>query len=204
VEPAASVAGVILAGGRGRRMGGADKGWVSWQGRVLVEQVLERLLPQVAQMLISANRNLDRYRALGFPVIEDERLRYGSYAGPLAGMLAALSRCTQPRAVFVPCDAPALPADLVQRLVDGAGPTGAALACCGGRRQPVFCLLPVSLAPRLAAALDAGERRPTVFLETVGATQVVFDDPAAFANINAAAIVSPGEGDAMAPRSRDD
>ncbi len=204
---AAAVAGVILAGGRGRRMGGADKGWVAWNGRFLVEQVLDRLQPQVTEIVISANRNLERYRGLGFAVVEDAPCAAGAFAGPLAGMLAALGRCTLPRAVFVPCDAPALPVDLVERLVAGAdGPAGAALACSGGRRQPVFCLLPVALAPRLAAALAAGEHRPTVFLESVGAREVVFEDAAAFANINEATDRAGATADrqALTPPLRDD
>ncbi len=189
----APVAGVILAGGRGTRMGGADKGWVQWQGRFLVERVLERLAPQVDQVTISANRNLERYRGLGVSVVEDEPAAFGPYAGPLAGMLAALRHCALPGAVFVPCDAPALPADLVARLVAGAGDAvTAALACSGGYRQPVFCLLPAALAPRLAQALASGERRPDAFLATVGAREVHFDDAAAFANVNSPA--PPGAG----------
>jgi molybdopterin-guanine dinucleotide biosynthesis protein A len=187
------VAGVILAGGRGTRMGGADKGWVQWQGRFLVERVLDRLAPQVDRVTISANRNLERYRGLGVPVVEDEPAAFGPYAGPLAGMLAALRHCALPCAVFVPCDAPALAADLVARLVAGAGDAAtASVACSGGYRQPVFCLLPTSLAPRLAQALASGERRPDAFLATVGAREVHFDDAAAFANVNWPA--APGTG----------
>jgi len=182
----APVAGVILAGGRGSRMGGQDKGWVIWQGRPLVEHVLERLLPQVDDVIISANRNVARYRGLGFPVVEDDHIRHGAYAGPLAGMLAGLERSTAAWVVCVPCDAPALPDDLVARLLAGAGGDDApALAVSGGRRQPVFCLLPRTLAPRLAQALSAGERRPTVFLESIGAREVAFDDESGFANLNA-------------------
>lgn len=182
------VAGVILAGGRGRRMGGQDKGWVDWQGRPLIERALARLQPQVDSVIISANRNLDRYRALGHPVAQDDQGRFGAYAGPLAGMLAALELCPLDWAVCVPCDAPALPADLVARLLAASAGSGApALAVSGGRRQPVFCLLPRALAPRLAQALAAGEHRPTVFLESAGAREVLFEDAAAFANINAGA-----------------
>lgn len=181
----AAVAGVILAGGRGTRMGGADKGWVTWDGRPLVEQVLEHLQPQVAELIINANRNLERYRGLGHPVVEDEHARHGPFAGPLAGMLAGLRRTALPWVVVVPCDAPALPADLVTRLLAGAG-ADPALAVCGGRRQPVFCLLPRRLIGPLEAALAAGERRPSDFLASVGAREVRFDDAAAFANINTA------------------
>jgi len=182
----APVAGVILAGGRGRRMGGQDKGWVIWQGRPLIEHVLERLLPQVDNVIISANRNLERYRALGYAVVEDNRV-HGGYAGPLAGMLAGLERATAGWVACVPCDAPVLPADLVARLLSAAIAAGGApaLAVSAGRRQPVFCLLPRALAPRLAQALAGGEHRPAVFLQGAGAREVWFDDEPAFANINA-------------------
>ncbi len=181
------VAGVILAGGRGRRMGGQDKGWVHWRGRPLVEHVLERLQPQVSTVILSANRNVERYRGLGFPVVEDDHARHGSFAGPLAGMLAGLEQAETAWVAFVPCDAPCLPQDLVARLlaVASSGPAVApVLVVSAGRRQPVFCLLPRALAPRLATALSAGERRPAVFLESVGAREVLFDDEAGFANIN--------------------
>ncbi len=188
------VAGLILAGGRGRRMGGRDKGWVSWQGRALVEQVLERLRPQVQDLIISANRNLDRYRALGHPVVADDPARFGDYAGPLAGMYAGLAGASVPWVACVPCDAPALPMDLVARLLAGSGDSGApALAVAGGRRQPVFCLLPRTLAPCLAQALADGEHRPSVFLESAGAREVHFEDESAFANINAGAGDAPAD-----------
>jgi molybdopterin-guanine dinucleotide biosynthesis protein A len=180
-----SVAGVILAGGRGTRMGGVDKGWAPWQGRFLIERVLERLAPQVGQVIINANRNLDRYCSLGHLVVEDDTERYGRHAGPLAGMLAGLRHSALPWVVFVPCDVPALPADLVARLLTAVGESGTpALAVSGGRRQPVFCLMPRALIPQLDAALISGERRPTAFLDHVGAREVVFEDAAAFANIN--------------------
>jgi len=184
----ACVTGVILAGGRGRRMGGVDKGWMPWRGRFLVEFVLERLRPQVDGVIISANRTVERYAGLGWPVVQDDQERFGPYAGPLAGMLAALEHCCTPWAACVPCDAPALPADLVARLVAASGDSAApAMAVCGERRQPVFCLLPRALAPHLAAALAGGEHRPADFLASVGARTAQFDDTAAFANINSEA-----------------
>lgn len=190
-----AVTGVILAGGRGARMGGADKGWVSWNGRFLIEHVLERLRPQVDSVVINANRNAERYGALGAAVVADGAATDASmeaYAGPLAGMLAGLRHCagmsTAHWALVVPCDAPALPPDLAARLLAAGAPAGrAAFAVCAGRAQPVFCLLPVALLPRLDAALRGGERRPADFLRAVAACAVDFDDPAAFANLNAPA-----------------
>jgi molybdenum cofactor guanylyltransferase len=183
----ATIAGVILAGGRGTRMGGADKGWVRWQGRPLAEHVLARLRPQVGTVLVSANRNLPRYRALGVDAFGDDAATFGEFAGPLAGMLAALERLPLPWAAFVPCDAPRLPEDLVARLAAAALPGRPSVARCGGHVQPVFCLLPRALAAPLRAAMRAGERRPQDFLAKAGAALVEFEDPGAFANMNAPA-----------------
>ncbi len=182
---AVDVGGVILAGGRGQRMGGADKGWVPWQGRPLIEHAIGRLAPQVDGLTIVANRHLDRYRALGHAVVADPVASYGEYSGPLAGMLAGLRQCPRAWAAIVPCDAPLLPADLVRTLL-AAGAGRPALACVQGRRQPVICVLPVAAAGALAAALDAGERRPDDFLQQLGAVEVPFADAPAFCNINTA------------------
>ena len=179
------ITGVILAGGRGSRMGGADKGLVEFEGRALVEHVLARMQPQVGEIIISANRNFDRYRAYGHRVVADDCANIGAFSGPLAGMLAGLRDSRLPWVAFVPCDAPALPLDLVARLsaaTDGARPT---VAACAGRRQVVFCLMPRSIAPQLASTLAAGERRPREFLRALDAIEVTFEDPQAFANINA-------------------
>jgi len=179
-----AITGVVLAGGRGERMGGEDKGLVPFQGRPLIAHVLARLCPQVGEVLISANRNLDRYRAFGHRVIEDDQASFGAFCGPLAGMLAGLRHSRLPWVAFVPCDAPALPLDLVAKLscaTDGIRP---AVAACAGQRQFVFCLLPALLAPRLTASLAAGERRPGELLRALDAIEVEFRDPGLFANIN--------------------
>lgn len=179
-----AVSGVILAGGRGARMGGADKGWVSWQGRALVERAQERFAPQVDELLISANRNLDRYRALGAEVVSDDAQRLGSYAGPAAGMLAGMRKARHEWVAFVPCDAPLLPLDLVARLRRAAEGHRAAVACCGGRMQPVFCLLARELAPQWEALLLGGENRPQSLLHACGAVALDFEDRLAFTNVN--------------------
>jgi len=191
---AASLTGAILAGGRGRRMGGVDKGWVSWQGRALVEHVAARLRPQVGTLWISANRNLERYRQLADEVVTDAAAGLPGYEGPLAGMLAVLERAPTPWVVFVPCDAPRLPGDLVARLAAASAGRAAAVASSGGALQPVFCLLPRELATAWRAALQGGERRPQELLRQAAALEVVFDDSAAFTNINEAG-PAPGTGD---------
>ena len=108
-----NVSGIVLAGGLGRRMGGVDKGLQPLRGKAMVEHVLARLAPQVDDIVINANQNLERYAAFGHRVVSD---RVGGFAGPLAGLHAGLEAIAHPLAVTVPCDSPFLPADLVARL----------------------------------------------------------------------------------------
>lgn len=181
-----SVTGVILAGGRGRRLGGADKGLVVVAGRPLVSWVAAALAPQVADIVVSANRSQGEYAALGLPAIDDGDRRY---AGPLAGMAACLAGITADRAQFVPCDGPCPPPDLVARLEAALAQTGAAAAVPhdGDRLQPVHALLERRLAGDLAAAVAAGEGSPRRWLMRIDATVVDFSDRReAFENINTA------------------
>lgn len=178
------VTGVILAGGQGRRMGGADKGLQLLDGRPLAQWVLERLTPQVASVLISANRNLARYAEFGCAVLPD---LIPDSAGPLAGLHAALARATAPLLQTVPCDSPFLPEDLVARLHAELAGRGAELAVvrCGGRVHRAFSLLRCDLAPRLDAFLAAGERKVGLWHASLDTVEVDFDDVAeAFANLN--------------------
>ena len=151
------ITGVILAGGEGRRLGGVDKGLQQLHGRPLVRWVLEGLAPQVGRVLISANRNLPRYAAFGYPVLPD---RIPGFAGPLAGLHAALAQAATPLVASVPCDSPFLPADLVQRLYAAllADEAELAVARAGGRTHRAFCLARRGLLPGLDAFLAAGER----------------------------------------------
>ncbi|HMX17345.1 MAG TPA: molybdenum cofactor guanylyltransferase, partial [Rhodocyclaceae bacterium] len=110
---AAGVTGLVLAGGLGRRMGGADKGLLDYAGRALVAAAIERLRPQVGTLMVNANRNGEAYAAFGFPVLADA---VAGFAGPLAGLQAGLAACTTPLLVTVPCDSPDAPRDLVARL----------------------------------------------------------------------------------------
>lgn len=189
-SPAASrtqVTGLLLAGGRGQRMGGADKGLLLHRGQPLAAAALERLAPQVGALLISANRNLDRYQALGRPhgaqVVTDT---VPGHPGPLAGMLAGLERADTPWLATVPCDAPALPADLVTRLLHAAqaAQRPAAVAQTEGRVQPIFCLLHRSLLPTLTEAIASARLAAGRWLAEVGAVPVPFAEGSAFANLN--------------------
>ncbi len=182
-----AITGVILAGGEGRRMGGADKGLQLLDGRPLVQWVLERLRPQVGPVVISANRNLERYRQLGCPVVAD--LTPG-YAGPLAGLQAAMAYAVTPLVLAAPCDSPRLPADLAARLHLGLESASADLAVprAGDRAHRAFCLVRRELLPRLDAFLAGGGRKLGFWYESLKAVEVNFDDQAeAFDNINSIA-----------------
>ena len=108
-----SVTGLILAGGKGSRMGGVDKGLQAFRGKRLVDHVYERLAPQVGGVIINANQNHDEYRSFGVRVVSDA---IGGFAGPLAGLHAGLSISKRPFLASVPCDSPFLPTDLIERL----------------------------------------------------------------------------------------
>ncbi|MFL6632611.1 MAG: gephyrin-like molybdotransferase Glp [Massilia sp.] len=182
-----SISGLILAGGRGTRMGHVDKGLQPFGGTTMAAHVLARLEPQVATVAINANRNLDTYAAYGVPVWTDDT---PDYAGPLAGLQAGLRRCATTYLLTAPCDSPFLPGDLAERLMDGLRAAGADLAVAvteeNGRRQvhPVFCLLKAGLEPVLSAYLDGGGRRMDGWYPQIKVAEVLFDDADAFRNIN--------------------
>ena len=179
-----AVAGLILAGGRARRMGGQDKGLIPLAGRPMIEHVLRRLRPQVATIVISANRNGERYARFGHPVIADV---LGDYPGPLAGVLSALIDTRQPWLAVVPCDSPLLPEDIVERLLHTALTASAELAVAhdGERLQPVFALLHRSLLASLRAYLESGGHKVDAWYaqHRMIATDLS-DRPEAFVNIN--------------------
>ncbi|MEJ2454451.1 MAG: molybdenum cofactor guanylyltransferase MobA [Candidatus Thiodiazotropha sp.] len=178
------ITAVILAGGRGRRMGGVDKGLVEFNGRPLIEHVIEAIAPQVHDLMINANRNLVRYQTFGYPVIADS---LNDYQGPLAGFLAAMEMARTPYIVTVPCDGPLLAADLVERLVQARERDSAEIAVAhdGQRMQPVYALIPVSLKQSLQHYLDGGDRKIDLWYAPHRVALADFSDlPATFVNIN--------------------
>ena len=178
------ISGIILAGGLGRRMGGVDKGLQLLNGRPLVAHVAERLAPQVDELLINANQNADLYAAFAPRIVAD---RIPGFAGPLAGLHAALAAASQPLVATAPCDSPFLPDDLVSRLLAALGETNCdiAIARTGDQVHPVFCLCRRQLLPHLEAFLNAGNRRFGQWCASLRAIEVAFDDKAAaFENIN--------------------
>lgn len=177
------ITGAILAGGKGSRMGGKDKGLIKLNGRPLIEQVLEQIRPQVREVIINANRHLDDYQKYGLRVVKDTR---AGLPGPLAGIAAALEAARTPFIAAVPCDGPCLPPDLVSRLYASLTAADADLAVVHSLRlQPVFCLGKKELLQSLCEFLDAGGRKIDEWHRQVNVVQVDFDDiPEAFININ--------------------
>jgi len=181
---ARDVTALILAGGAGRRMGGVDKGLMRLDGRPLVQHVIDAIAPQVAGIVISANRNLDRYRRMGYPVIED---RLSDYPGPLAGIAGGLEQAETRYLVALPCDTPRPPSDLVERLRGALIENHARLAVAhdGGRLQPLHFVCETALHASVSRALDAGERKVADWVAAQGPVVVDFSDRrACFANIN--------------------
>lgn len=179
-----AITGVILAGGLGRRMGGIDKGLQELRGRPMVAWVVERFAPQVDELLINANRNVERYAVFGQRVVPDQ---IPDNAGPLAGLHAALSAAAHPLVATAPCDSPFLPADLVFRLFSALTAANADLAVARTFDQPhpVFCLCRRDVLPHLTEYLAGGGRKIDRWYATLKVVEVAFDDEAdAFENIN--------------------
>lgn len=182
-----NITGIVLAGGRGSRMGGVDKGLQNHLGMPLALHALMRLAPQVGHTMMNANRNLGAYESFGVPVWPDP---VGEFAGPLAGFLAGLEQCETPLLLTVPCDSPNFPSDLAQRLAisleDEAADIAYAVTFEDGReqRQPVFCLLRRELLESLVAFLHGGGHKIDAWFGQQRAAAVRFDDAAAFANAN--------------------
>jgi len=189
------ISGVILAGGQGRRMGKVDKGLQPFRGRTLIDCVIERLRPQVAEILINANRNQESYGAYGYRVIAD---LVPDYAGPLAGLHSALASASHELVLTVPCDSPFMPDDLAARMDAALRSASAdvAVAWTGMQPHPVFCLARRALLPHLAQFLDAGGRKIDAWYADLNVARVAFDDqPDAFANFNTLAELRSAEQD---------
>ena len=193
-----AVTGLILAGGRGSRMGGSDKGLQNFRGLPLALQTLRRLQmqqgPALAGLMINANRNLPAYEAFGVPVWPDT---LDDFAGPLAGFMTGLAHCETPLLLTVPCDTPLFPLDLLQRLHQGLQREDADLAMAGAceedgqlRTQPVFCLMRVELLTSLQAFTRQGGRKIDTWTALHHTVVVPFDLPSdaprAFFNANTA------------------
>ena len=189
-----AITAVILAGGRGSRMGGVDKGLQKFNGVPLALHTLLRLSPQVGDVLINANRNLAAYESFGVPVWPDST-SMGDFAGPLAGFMTGLERCETPYLLTVPCDTPLFPHDLVARLADALEEQAADFAVASApeedgqtRAQPVFCLMGTHMLESLHSFTQSGGRKIDAWTAQHKVAHVAFnlpgDDAKAFFNAN--------------------
>ncbi len=179
-----SITAVVLAGGRGSRMGGEDKGLILFDDKPLIQHIINGIAPQTSDLLINANRNIDKYKRLGFPVVQDE---IKGYQGPLAGFLSSLNAIQTIDAIFVPCDGPLLSRQLVSRLYDARCKTDAEIAVAhdGKRLQPIYALIPARLKMSLSKFLESGERKIDRWYAHHHTVEVDFSDLAeTFININ--------------------
>ena len=182
---------VVLAGGQGSRMNGVDKGLQLLQGQSLVMHAVKRLQAQslaVASIAINANRHLSDYQALGFDVWPDAQ---ADFAGPLAGFLVGMWRCPHPYLLTVPCDTPMFPLNLAEQLVQALHSQGADIAMAAApqddgvvRRQPVFCVVKVTLKDSLQHFLAEGGRKIGAWTALHHTVEVPFEDPLGFRNLN--------------------
>jgi molybdenum cofactor guanylyltransferase len=177
-----TITGLVLAGGQGRRMGGVDKGLQPLRGKPMAQWAIERLAPQVNEILINCNQNLDSYARFGHRLVPDE---IGGFAGPLAGLHAGLRAAAHPLVVTVPCDSPFLPQDLVSRLKEKLGANQLAVAKTGAQAHPVFSLVRTDVLENLERFLRGGGRKIDAWYASLRTVEVSFDDEAdAFRNIN--------------------
>lgn len=193
-QPPARITGVILAGGLGRRMGGVDKGLKPLRGKPMAVWVIERLAPQVDEILINANQNIEAYAGLGYRVIPDQ---IAGFAGPLAGLHRGLTEAAHGLVATAPCDSPFLPHDLIARLRGALERENAQLAVArtGDQPHPVFCLCRREVLPGLADFLSGGGRKIDAWYARLKAVEVAFDDqPGAFSNVNTEAELKAFEG----------
>jgi molybdenum cofactor guanylyltransferase len=182
--PRSDITGVVLAGGRGQRMGGVDKGLIPLAGKPMVAHVLAALRPQVATIVLNANRNLDQYAAFGCHVVADA---IGDYYGPLAGVASAMQVAATTYVLTVPCDSPLLAHDLTARLYRALSDENAEISVAhdGERMHPVFALLQRELLPSLRAYLQSGERKIDRWFARHSLAIAHFpDEPETFVNIN--------------------
>lgn len=178
------ITGLILAGGRSSRMDGHDKGLLKLLGRPMISHVIDKLKPQVEQILISANRHLDDYQKFGYEVLVDD---YDDYRGPLAGMSRGLAQSESEYLLTVPCDGPLLPMDLASRMLDYAqkNEAKAVLAFDGQYKQPTYNLIHKDLLARLNHSLKNNEHKLGKWLMDNGALKLDFSDQkSAFLNVN--------------------
>jgi molybdopterin-guanine dinucleotide biosynthesis protein A len=179
-----NISAIILSGGRATRMNGADKGLVPLQGKPLIKHVIDRLVPQVNEIIINTNREVAKYQKFGYTILQD---KIDDFLGPLAGFSLGLQHAKYDYVLTVPCDSPLLPLDLAKRLLTALLDHKADIAAASsdGNTHPVFCLCNKSVLPTLEAYLLKGERRVSAWQKSQRYIEVDFsNDSEAFTNLN--------------------
>ena len=180
---------LLLSGGRGNRMGGRDKGLIEWQGRPLIAWLHDQVRPLTDDLIISCNRNSERYAAFADQLVRDDD---DEFQGPLAGIRAGLLTMHHPYLLVVPCDAPLLDADLLTELLTLAAqnPGQPVMVRRGEQWEPLFCCIPIECAPAIEAAWVSGERSPRRLLLALKAVSLpCSEDDACLANLNTPALL---------------
>lgn len=188
------ISAVVLAGGLGRRMGYVDKGLQAFNGKTLIEQVLQSIAPQVDEIIISCNQNHARYKTFGYPLVKDYR---DDFAGPLAGIFSAVEKISYKLCLIVPCDMPYLPADFVQQLLDHKLPDRPISISNNGKRQPLLSLVDTESIGEIEARLRNGQHAVHQWLTDQNGTELNYkqsqfdgmSDP--FLNINTQQDLAP-------------
>lgn len=178
------VTAAIIAGGKGERMGGKDKGWLNIHGQPIIERILHSIQPQVQHIVINANRNISAYQQYNYPVVRDP---VSDFSGPLAGFSAVMNIAKTDYILTLPCDTPQIPAQLVERMWQGLVSSNANIAVAhdGERIQPMTALIATHLRPSIEAFLAAGDRKVALWCRQQHATLIDFSDqPEMFFNIN--------------------
>ncbi len=182
--PPDQITGLVLAGGRAKRMNTQDKGLIDCDGRPLISYAIDVLNQVCSDILINANRSLEQYKAFGMPVIQDATT---TFDGPLAGILAGLNVASTPYLISVPCDCPKLEADTLRRLVQALETKNGEISMPhdGSRAHPVIMALRTHLAPSLSAQLAAGERKIDRWTQKHECVLIdCSDNPDQFLNVN--------------------
>ena len=177
------ITAILLAGGQGSRMNHLEKAWVEYEGKPLIQHVIDHIEADISTLVISRNRQLDEYDALGYLCVADE---LPDFQGPLAGLASCLIHLTTPTVLVLPCDVPKLPHGLVDRLMSGAKQTDICVAEAGGRIQPlIFMGKTTSVSRTVRRYLDTGRRSVMGWLETTHYQTIEFEsDNELFENIN--------------------
>ena len=178
------VSAIILAGGRGRRVGYQDKGLLNWHQKPLVSHVIDRIKNQVNDIKINCNQHQQQYQLFGYPLIADQR---DNFQGPLAGIEAGLAQVDHEYCLICPCDTPNLPTSLVSKLIDALQSSDSEVAypVCGPQRHYIPALVKTSLQSSLRKYLNNEQRSIHGWYEKLRVTQVNFDDrDKPFLNLN--------------------